>query len=140
MSLEENKAIIRRLFEEFNKHNVDLLDKLIAPDYFDHALQSRSLEDYKQFITMFINGFPDFHVTIEEIITEGDRVWIRETETGAHKGEYRNIAPTGKKVTFSGVDVFRIVDGKIAEAWHVYDFLDFYKQLGFIKYKGFPDK
>ena len=138
--MEENKAVVRSFIEALNKQDLSSLDDLVAIDYFDHTNQVRGLETVKQAITIFYRGFPDFHVTIEEIITEGDRVWIRETETGAHKGEYRNIAPTGKKVTFSGVDVFRIVDGKIAEAWHVYDFLDFYKQLGFIKYKGFPDK
>ncbi len=140
MSLEENKAIVRRLFEEFNKHNVALLDKLMAPDYFDHALQSRSLEDYKQFITMFINGFPDFHVTIEDIIAEGDKVWVLVKFTGTHTGEFRGLAPTGKKCEITVVHIYRIFNGKVVENWSIDDWMDCYKQLGVIEYKGFPDE
>ena len=140
MSLEENRAIVRRLFEEFNKHNVALLDKLIAPDYFDHAVQSRSLEDYKQFMSMWMNGFPDFHVTIEDIIGEGDKVWVLVKFTGTHKGEFRGLAPTGKKYKITVVHIYRIFNGKVVECWSVDDFLDFYKQLGVIEYKGFPDE
>ena len=140
MSLEENKVIVRRLFEEFNKHNVALLDKLIAPDYFDHALQSRSLEEYKHFISMWINGFPDFHVTIEDIIAEGDKVWVLVTFTGTHTGEFRGLAPTGKKCKIKVVHIYRIFNGKVVEGWSLDDWMDCYKQLGAIEYKGFPDE
>ena len=93
---------------------------------------------------MFYRGFPDAHFAIEDIIAEGERVWIRETEIGTHNGEYLGISPTGKKITISTVSIYRIVDGKIAEAWHVYDNLDFYKELGIIEYtekgkKLFPE-
>jgi predicted ester cyclase len=139
VSLEENKAIVRRLFEEFNKHDVALLDKLMAPDYFDHAVQSRSLEEYKQFISMWINGFPDFHVTIEDIIAEGDKVWVRNTFTGTHTGEFHGLAPTRKKCKIMVVHIYRIFNGKVVECWSVDDFLDCYKQLGVIEYIGFPE-
>ena len=76
MSVEENKAIIRRLVETFNKHDVTLWDEFIAPDFVDYDLQVQSLEQFKQFETMFINGFPDYHETIEDIIAEGDSVWL----------------------------------------------------------------
>jgi len=70
MSSEENKAIVRSLFEVFNKHNLALLDELIAPDYVDHPRQLRGLESYKQYLTMFYKSFPDTHETIEGIIAE----------------------------------------------------------------------
>lgn len=140
MSLEENKVIVRRLFEEFNKHNVALLDKLMAPDYFDHALRSRSLEDYKQFISMWINGFPDFHVTIEDIIEEGAKVWVLVKFTGTHTGEFRGLAPTGKKCEVTVVHIYRIFSGKVVEGWSVDDWMDCFQQLGVIEYKGFPDE
>jgi len=149
MSLEENKAIIRRLTEAENKHDVALLDEFIAPDYFSRALETRSREEYKQYATMIFNVFPDWHETIEDIIAEGDKVWYRVKITGTHKGEFRGylpligkkvrLAPTGKKFTIMEVSIKRIVNGKIAESWGVYDFLDFYKQLGVIEYKGFPE-
>jgi steroid delta-isomerase-like uncharacterized protein len=140
MSLEENKAIVRRLFEAYNKQNLDVLDELFAPDYVDHILQLRSLESFKQFYTQFYKGFPDTHSTIEDIIAEGDKVWTRSTVTGTHEGEYRGLAPTGKKIAFAVVDIWRIVNGKIIESWGVYDMLDFYRQLGTIEYKEFLDE
>jgi len=145
MSLEENKAILHRLVEAENKRNLALLDELMAADYVDNALQLRSREEYKQMQTLVGNAFPDFHETIEDITAEGDKVWVRFKGTGTHKGEYRGIPPTDKKFTLTGVLIYRIVDGKIAEKESgVYDFLDFYKQLGVIEYtekakKLFPE-
>jgi predicted ester cyclase len=141
MSSEENKAIVRSLFEVFNKHNLALLDELIAPDYVDHPRQLRGLESYKQYLTMFYNSFPDTHETIEGIIAEGDKVCIHLKGTATHTGEYRGLAPTGKKTTWEGFVVWRIVDGKIVEMLAaVSDELDFLKQLGVIEWKGFPDE
>ena len=135
MSLEENKAVVRRLFEAENERNLALIDELMAPDYIDNALQFTSREEYKQMQTMSMNAFSDFHETITNITAEGDKVWIHFEVTSTHTGEYRGIAPTGKKTTIKGSLIYRIVDGKIAEkeSW-VYDFLDFYKQLGIIEY------
>jgi predicted ester cyclase len=139
MSLEKNKAIIRRWIEADNKKDLAVLDELIAADYFDPSLQVRGLESYKQVLTMVFKGFPDWHETIEDIIAEGDKVWVLEKVTGTHTGELEflgsTFAPTGKKITMTAVCIWRIVDGKVAEKEsEVYDFLDFYKQLGVIEY------
>ena len=141
MSLEENKAIIRRLVESFNKHNVALLDEFIAPDFVDAAntpFELRGLESYKQFETKFIKAFPDYQETIEDIIAEGDKVWVHFKVTGTHTGEWAifgiTLAPTGKKITYMGVGIWRIVDGKVVERKSVRDMLDFLKQLGVIEY------
>jgi len=130
MSLEENKAIIRRYYEAANKHNVDLAAELVAPDFVDYDNKIEGLENLKQFGNMLIKGFPDIHWTIEDIVAEGDKVWVRTTITGTHKGEYRGVPPTGKRITIGAVDILRIVDGEIVEAWAVDDLLDFYKKLG----------
>jgi len=141
LSLEENKAIIRRLFEAFNKHNLTLLDEFISSDYVDHPRQLRGLESYKQHLTIFYKSFPDTHETIEGIIAEGDKVCIHLKGTATHTGEYRGLAPTGKKTTWEAFIIWRIVDGKIVEMLAVVsDELDFLKQLGVIEYKGFPDE
>ena len=87
MSLEENKAIVRSLIEAYNEQNLDSLDDLVAADYVDNILQIRGLESLKQTYTGFYKGFPDTHSTIEDIIAEGDKVWVRETETRTHTGE-----------------------------------------------------
>jgi predicted ester cyclase len=152
MPLERNKAIIRRLVEAFNKHDVALLDEFIAPDFVDAPntpFELRGLKSYKEFEAMFIKGFPDFHETIKGIIAEGDKVWVLEKVAGTHKGEWNlfgiTLAPTGKKITFTAVWMYRIVDGKVVEREGVCDFLDFFKQLGVIEYtekgkKLFPEK
>lgn len=145
MSLEENKATIRCYTEACNERNVALLKELISPDYFHSALQLRSWKEYIEFETMLWKAFPDLHETNEDIIAEGDKVCYRLKLTGTHAGELRGfpspsgmkitLAPTGKKLTITGVSIKRIVDGKIIESWAVYDLLDFYRQLGLIEYK-----
>jgi len=89
---------------------------------------------------MLYKRFPDFHATIEDIIAEGDKVWILEKCTMTHTAVYRGIAPTGKKLTETLVEIYRIVDDKVVEMWTIIDELDFLKQLGVIEYKGFPDE
>ena len=83
---------------------------------------------------MMCKGFPDFQFTIDDIIAEGDKVWALMTFTGTHTGEWMGLSPTGKKVTYEGVTIRRIIDGKYAEGWTVNDFLDFYKELDLIEY------
>jgi len=144
MSLDENKAIIRRWFEAENKKDLSPIDDIVAPDFVDHTHQLKSRGEYMQRINMFIKGFPDFHETIEDIIAEGDKVWVRFKFAGTHTGEYLGLAPTGKKITVECVDIFRIVDGKAVEEWEIADGLDSLKQLGLIEYtekgkKLFPE-
>ncbi|MCP8323656.1 MAG: ester cyclase [Candidatus Methylarchaceae archaeon HK02M2] len=132
MSLEENKSIVRRWIEEYNKHNLDSFDEFIAPDYVDHTNQV-DRDGLKQLFTMGFTGFPDWHETIEDIIAEGDKVWVRLSYTGTHTGEFMGLPPTGKKITSKGVDIYRIVNGKLAEYWNVIDNVDMFKQIGAIE-------
>jgi len=145
MSLEENKAIIRKAFEAVNKRNLAMLDEVYAPDYVDNFLQVRSLESFKEFLTEAFEGFPDLQFTIEDIVAEGDKVCVYYTETMTHTGEFEGIAPTGKKITYSAVCINRVVDGKIVEREGFGNDLDYYKQLGVIEYtekgkKLFPEE
>jgi len=128
------------LYEAFNKHNPDLLDEFMALDYVDapntpHEL--RGLESVKQYYANVYRGFPDFHVAIEDIIAEGDKVWVLGKLTGTHTGEWEffgiAFAPTGKKLTWTAVNIFRIVDGKIVERKSVRDALDFFIKLGVVE-------
>jgi len=144
MSLEENKAIVRRWIETYNKHNLDSFDEFIAPDYIDHT-NKLDRESLKQMFNMGFKAFPDWHETIEDIVAEGDKVWVRLTYTGTHEGEFFGVAPSGKKITgMSSIDIYRIADGKLVEYWNVRDSLEFAKQMGGIEYteegkKLFPD-
>jgi C-1 hydroxylase len=145
MSLEENKAIVRKMIEEYNKQNLDILDDLVAPDYVDHTHQEQGPESLKQRFMLGYKAFPDWHETIEDIIAEGDKVWVRLTYTGTHKGEFGGLAPTGKKITAMNVDIYRIVNGKLVEYWSVTDSLNILKPMGAIEYtekgkKIFPEE
>ncbi len=132
--IEENKTVVRRLFEAVNKKNPNLFYELMAPDYFDHTLQLRGPEANIQLLTAFFKAFPDWHEEIEDVIAENDKVWVRFKSTGTHKEEFQGLAPTGKSFTETGVLIYRIVNGKIVEAWTVSDVLDFFRQLGIIEY------
>jgi C-1 hydroxylase len=136
LSSEENKTVIRRWFEAENKKDLSHIEDLVAPDFVDHTHKLRSREEYKQRIALFIKGFPDFHETIEDMIAEADKVWVRFKFSGTQTGEYLGLAPTGKRITVECVDIFRIVDGKAVEEWEVADGLDSLKQLGIIEYTG----
>ncbi len=132
MSLEENKAIVRKFIDAYNKRNLDLVDDFVASDYVDHT-NKVDREGLKQLFNMGFKAFPDWHETIEDIIAEGDKVWVRLAYTGTHKGEFMGLAPTGKKITSKAVDIYRIVNGKLAEYWNVTDNVGMFKQIGAIE-------
>src|SRR5574341_2330690 len=138
MSTETNKAISRRYWEEvFSKGNLAAADEIIAPDYADSgpgALPGLppGREGNKMLVTAYRNAFPDVHFTVDEQMAEGDKVMTRWTAHGTHKGELAGIPPTGKSVTVAGVSVERIVNGKIAERWDIFDQFGMMQQLGVI--------
>jgi predicted ester cyclase len=144
MSLEENKAVVRRFIEELNKRNIAIMDELVALDMVHSTLQVRGLEEYKQFDTALWKAFPDWHETILDIIAEGEKVWLLAEVTATHKGEWLSflpyinkkvrLVPTGKKTKFTYVGLYRIVDGKIAERRSIHALVEFYKDIGVIEY------
>jgi len=143
MSLEENKAVVRKFIEAYNKHDLSSIEDFVAPDFVDHTHKG-GREGLKQLFAMAFKAFPDWHETIEDIIAEGDKVWVRVTTTATHKGEWQGQAPTGKKLKSEMVDIYRIVNGKHVEGRFVTDSLAFLKQLGAIEYteqgkKLFPE-
>lgn len=138
MSSEENKALVRRFIDAYNTRNLDLFDALVAPDYIDHTHQQRGLESFRQLFQLAFEGFPDWHETIEDMIAEGDRVWVCVNATGTHTGRWNlfgvTLPPTGNRVTMQMVFIWRIANGKLAEGWEVDSDLDFLRQLGVIEY------
>ena len=134
MSIEENKAIARRWNEEiWDKGNLAAIDELLAPDFvFNYAPPGAApdREGYKQTVTNLCAPFADIHSTIEDMVAEGDKVAVRWTWRGTHKGEFMGIAPTGKQVTITGISILRIVGGKIVEEWGEMDNLGMMQQLG----------
>jgi predicted ester cyclase len=140
MTSAENKEIGLKMMEAVNQKNMKLLDNLVAPEYVNKQLKVRSREDLKKILRRQYKGFPDVHRTLEDVIADEDSVWIKVKITGTHTGEYRGIAPTGKKYVMDAVPHYRIVDGKVVEGWSVWNPLNLFMQLGVIEYKGFPDE
>ena len=134
MSTEENKAVLRRVAEEiFNKGDLAVVDEVIAPNYVYHGSggqEYKSPEGFKQIVTMFRTAFPDLHMTVEDMVAEGDKVAQRITIRGTHKGELMGIAPTGKQVTDTGIIIVRFAGGKEVEAWGITDLLGMMQQMG----------
>ena len=134
MSTEANKALVRRFYDEVtNGRNVAVLDELLAPNFegfkVEGADHGQNREEFKQTITMVLNAFPDHHQAIHDWIAENDKVVTRWTVQGTQKGEYAGIAPTGKRVKITGMDIFCVVDGKIVEVWAEVDMLGMMEQL-----------
>ena len=133
---EENKAIFRRLFEEFwVKGKQDVADELLAPDFVFHdccAEEPLDLEGYKQDVMEYVSSCSDIQATVEEIISEGDKVAVRYTWNAIHTGGLLGAPPTDKRLTIRFITILRISDGKVVDEWDAYDSLDMNRQLGLI--------
>ena len=128
MSLEENKMLVRKWIDVYNTHNLDSFDEFIAPNYIDHT-NKVDREGLRQLFIMAFNAFPDWHETIEDIIAEGDKVWIYVNYSGTHTGEFMGVPPTGKKLIVVGVSIFYIKDGNIIREWGEMDITGLMQQL-----------
>lgn len=140
MSTKENKALVERESDEmWNKGNLAVADEVFAADVILHGGlpgQPSSVEGVKQGVQLNRAAFPDFHVTIDDLIAEGDKVVSRWTMRGTHKGEMLGMPPTGKQVAMEGITIARIADGKIVEVWNSADQLSLMQQLGVIPAPG----
>ena len=139
---EENKALIRRYFEEiWDKGNLDLIDELFTTDFVRHGPtgtegEVRGLEGFKALVGMYRTALPDLRVPIEDLIAEGDRVVTRWRAHGTHQGELMGNAPTGNRASVSGILINRISGGKIEEEWVDYDTLHLMQQIGGVPQPG----
>ena len=134
MSTEENKAIARRWVEEiWDKGSVAAMDELLAANFvFNYAAaeEASGREGYERTVTMYHTVSPDMHYAVDDIVTEGDKVAVRWTGQGTHKGDLMGIAPTGKQVTITGISILRIAGGKIVEEWGEINLLGALQELG----------
>jgi predicted ester cyclase len=130
MSVEENKALVRCLYNLLNKKELDTAYEYFTPGFIWHSpAGDLSLTEMKRVDTEFYAAFPDMSVTIEEIVAEGDKVSVRVTYRGTHRGEFIGIAPTGNKINITNATTLRISGGKFVEGWNVMD-IRLMQQLG----------
>jgi steroid delta-isomerase-like uncharacterized protein len=123
-SVEENKALVRRYFDEVvNQRNYDLIPEIFSTPEMNPT-------KIKQTVTELVEAFPDVKASIEEMIAEGESVAVRWVDRGTHKGTWRGVAPTGKTVELRGATIFQVKDGKIVAGLGELDFIGLLNQLG----------
>jgi predicted ester cyclase len=127
---EENKSVVREFFEEVvNAGNLDRADDLVSTGYVEHQElpggdDRQGIEVAKGFLSLMRGASPDFRFEVDDLIAEGDKVAARVSVSGTHLGEMMGLAPTGKRVSTSGIEVFRFEGGKMAEHWATFATLE----------------
>ena len=136
MSVEANKAVIRRLIDEVvNAGNLDAIDELVAPDFVNHNPLPGATPDRTGFKAAFRNlhaAFPDLHAIDSDLVAEGDRVVALRGFEGTHNGPFLGVPATGRHIILDGMTVFRVVNGQISERRGVLDMLGVMRQLGLV--------
>jgi len=130
---QDNIATARKLYiEVFEKGNVDFFDEIASPEFQDQD-PTNPTDDFggvKESMKMTLTAFPDIRVTIHDIFEAGDKVVVRFTYTGTHKGEFLGIKPTNKKIKVKGIDIIRFADGKAVEHWGEINGFSILQQMG----------
>jgi predicted ester cyclase len=141
MSIEQNKAIVLRFYEElWNNRNLSIADEIISPNCVTHQLQSgavsvgvpRGPEAVKHHVSEWLTGFPDLHFAVEQMVAEEDRVVSQSIMQATHTGAWLGVAPTNKEVSIRLIVTQRIIDGKIVEDWVLVEALGFFQALGLL--------
>lgn len=135
MSTEQNKTLVRKFEELINSRDLDTALTLLSPDFADHTPAvglPPGIEGVRAFFTMQFAAFPDSRSISLDIIAEGDKVVHQMSNEGTHQDEFLGIPATGKRVTMTHIDIWRIADGKLAEHWVEADMMGMMQQLGVV--------
>ena len=143
MSAEENKRLAREGIRILSAGDLDAADQIYAPNYVNHQHHHpndprdlHGVEAMKTFATELREAFPDFHDSIDIQLAEGDMVATRVTSTGTHRGTFMGVEPTNKELSWTGITIDRISEGKIVESWANWDMMGMMQQLGAISEAG----
>lgn len=135
------KSVVCRLYEEvWNERRLELVSELLSPS---HALQDSHLpwsgvgpEAYKRVVTQFLAAFPDLRLTINDIVSENDKVAVSWTISGTQKREFRGIPASNKAVTLEGITINHVANGKIIDSYASIDYLGMMQQVGMVPVLG----
>ena len=143
MATEENKAKLRRIYQEcFNQGNLATADELVAPDLRDTSpglppgIPTTGPDTLKSIVSQLRSAFPDLQVTIDEMVADGDTVVARTTVTGTHRGDFQGIPPTGKRVSWGTLDIAHLRGGQFVSHYGLQDGLGLLQQVGAISAPG----
>ncbi|HYB86200.1 MAG TPA: ester cyclase [Streptosporangiaceae bacterium] len=126
------EEVLQGIYEAINTGNLALLEKFVAPDYVEHTDGFQGVEPFAQQVAAFRAGFPDLHVSIDELLADGDRFASRTTVTGTHTGELMGMPATGRRISVEAVDIGRIEHGQAKERWGGLNMYSMLTQLGVI--------
>ena len=133
-----NAALVRKFYQAINARSLDQLDAIVAADFLDHMAdpqQPHGIEALKQSLGPFLAASSDLKFVNDPVIAKGDYVTVVDTITGTNDGEIMGMQPTKKPFEFNAIDIWRVTDGKLAEAWHVEQLLQMMMQIGAIGQK-----
>ena len=139
MSIEENKRTVRRFFEVGpSKGDPDAANELLAPGFVLHVPLpcSPGIQGIDEVVTACRAAFENLNVTVEDMLAEEDRVAARFTARGIHKGPFMGLPPTGKPIVMTGIEIFRLERGRIAELWGEANLIGLMQQLGILPPMG----
>jgi len=129
MSVEQNKAALRRIYEElYNNKDISRVPELVAPDYYFG--NNKGHDGYRQILANWHTAFPDVHFTVDQVVGEGDWLAYRISVGGTFKGKFRGFEPTGKTFKLTGAFFSQFKDGKLFTSFGFADNLGLYQQLG----------
>jgi len=133
MSIEENKKIVHRYQEIYNRNDLDALSEVVPEDLLIPKMMPgipTGIEGAKAAHRIMLAGFPDYQTIIDDLLAEGDKVAARITMSGTNTGSFMGIPPTGKRISFTGIYIARVANGKIVEHWGEEDSVSLLQQLG----------
>jgi steroid delta-isomerase-like uncharacterized protein len=133
----DNIALVSRIWNEvWNRGELDACDEILAADYTGVIPGQpggiHGPEAFKQMVAVYRTGFPDVHLTVDDVFATGDRVAVRWVSRGTHLGSLMGIPPTGRHMEVMGISLFQIVDGKVALEWEGFDTMGMMQQLGLV--------
>jgi C-1 hydroxylase len=129
---QENRELVRRWFEALSRHDADSVADMVTVDFVHNSSTNQGRDGVRAELDYWFSAFPDASVSVEDLIAEGDRVVARVTSSGTHGGEFMGSPATGKRISVQEVDIFRIENDRIAEAWAAVDFFGVLTQLGLL--------
>jgi steroid delta-isomerase-like uncharacterized protein len=129
----QNEALVMRFYEAWNSGEIEAISEIVSPDYVWHQAsgQDVSLEQMIELLKSQMVAFPDRNFNVEDIFAKGGKVALRYIHKGTHEGDVEGFPATGNKFEITGIEIYRVEDGKIVETWEANDSLGFYQQLGF---------
>jgi predicted ester cyclase len=130
--MSEVEEVLRGIYAAINTGDLALLEKFVAPGYVEHSDGFQGVEPFQQQVAAFRSAFPDLHVSIDDVLTDGDRFASRTTVTGTHTGDLMGLPPTGQRISVESVDLGRIANGQAQERWGGLNMYSLLTQLGVI--------